>query len=104
MLVMEAVCIFMQIEPVRKTHPDRPDVQRLVGHSIKPLPARFLNKLKTYDKDKIKKKVIQGCCTSPNQVRTQANHEGVQGGKAWLGQALVDYDAVIKVVPKSCAG
>ena len=110
MLVMEAVCIFMQIEPVRKTHPETGQMYNdWWATSIKLLSQPgFLNKLKTYDKDKIKKKVIRKVAKyvakpefEPKRIMKASKAAG--GLCSWV-KALVDYDAVIKVVnPKKAA-
>ena len=68
----------------------------------------FLNKLKTYDKDKIKKKVIRKVAKyvakpefEPKRIMKASKAAG--GLCSWV-KALVDYDAVIKVVnPKKAA-
>ena len=110
MLVMEAVCIFMQMEPVRKTHPDTGQMfNDWWATSLKLLgQPGFLNKLKTYDKDKIKKKVIRKVSKyvakpefEPARIKKASKAAG--GLCSWV-KALVDYDAVIKVVnPKKAA-
>jgi dynein heavy chain len=105
-LIMSAVCDMMEVKPAKIKDPDDPSkkIQDYWGPSKKLLQdSKFLEKLKTYDKDNIKEKIIKKIRKKylPEENFTAekaANASTAAAGLCKWVLAMEAYDRVAKVV------